>query len=93
MTSAGNLQDLFFHHIWVIQDFAGDIGMRITLYALMDSSVWIDANSVDPDEMPYYATFHLGFQCLQLKYKYFMHAFLFLLPPNRREGVHIGQEL
>ena len=28
------------------------------------------ANSVDPDEMPHYAAFHLGLHCLQKKYRF-----------------------
>ena len=63
--------------------------MRITLYALMDSSFWIDANSVDPYEMRYYAAFYLALQCLQLKVQ-ICYAFIPLfISPNGREGVHI----
>ena len=34
--------------------------------------VFVLANSVDPDEMPHYATFHLGLHCLP-KYSFRSH--------------------
>ena len=41
-------------------------------------SIFVLANSVDPNEMPHYAAFNLGLHCLQL-YVQIIHVFIPLL--------------
>ena len=45
---------------------------QIKLYFLSRKIVFVLANSVNPDEMPHYAAFHLGLHCLP-KYSFRSH--------------------